>query len=239
MNQIETQLNRLKLHGMSRSWQALLETRRSHELSLSEGLELLLQAEDQDRSDRRFERLQKNARFRYQASIEELNLEATRGLDKSLISQLATGDYLSKGESVLISGATGCGKSFLASALGHQACAQGYKVAYYNVQKLLLRTKMSRLDGSIYKFFEKVAKTDLLILDDFGLTHLEQQQRMDFMEMIEDRHGRTSTIIASQLPVANWYDVIGEETIADAILDRLVHASYRIELKGESLRKKR
>jgi DNA replication protein DnaC len=239
MNQIETQLNRLKLNGMSRSWQALLETRRSHKLSLAEGLELLLQAEEQDRSDRRFERLQKNARFRYQASIEELNLEASRGLDKSLIIQLATGDYLSKGESVLISGATGCGKSFLASALGHQACAQGYKVAYYNVQKLLLRTKMSRLDGSIYKFFEKVAKTDLLILDDFGLTHLEQQQRMDFMEMIEDRHGRTSTIIASQLPVANWYDVIGEETIADAILDRLVHASYRIELKGESLRKKR
>lgn len=239
MNQIETHLNRLKLYGMSRSWQALLETRKSHELSLAEGLELLLQAEEQHRSDRRFERLQKNARFRYQASIEELNLEASRGVDKSLVIQLATGDYLAKGESVLITGATGCGKSFLASALGHQACAQGYKVAYYNVQKLLLKTKMSRLDGSIYKFFEKVAKTDLLILDDFGLTHLEQQQRMDFMELIEDRHGRTSTIIASQLPVANWYDVIGEETIADAILDRLVHASYRIELKGESLRKKR
>ena len=224
---------------MSRSWQALLETRRSHELTLSEGLELLLQAEQQDRSDRRFERLQKNARFRYQASIEELSMEASRGLDKALVTQLATGEYLSKGESVLISGATGCGKSFLASALGHQACAQGYKVAYFNVQKLLLRTKMARLDGTIYKFLEKMAKTDLLILDDFGLTHLEQQQRMDLMEMIEDRHGRTSTIIASQLPVANWYDVIGEETIADAILDRLVHASYRIELKGESLRKKR
>jgi DNA replication protein DnaC len=151
---------------------------------------------------RRFERLQKNARFRYQASIEELNMDVGRGLDKSLITQLATGDYLSKGESVLISGATGCGKSFLASALGHQACAQGYKVAYYNLQKLLLRTKMSRLDGSIYKFFERMVKTELLILDDFGLTHL-QQQRIDFMEMIEDRHGRTSTIIASQLPVAN------------------------------------
>lgn len=224
---------------MSRSWQALLETRRSHELSLAEGLELLLQAEEQERADKRFERLQKSARFRYQASIEELKLDASRGLDKSLITQLATGDYLSKGESVLISGATGCGKSFLASALGHHACAQGYKVAYFNVQKLLLRIKMSRLDGTIYKFFEKISKMDLLILDDFGLTHLEQQQRMDLMEMIEDRHGRTSTIIASQLPVASWYDVIGEETIADAILDRLVHASFRIELKGESLRKKR
>ena len=239
MNQIENQLNKLRLNGMSRSWQALLETRRSHELSLAEGLELLLQAEEQERTDKRFERLQKSAGFRYQASIEELKLEASRGLDKGLITQLATGEYLSKGESVLISGATGCGKSFIASALGHHACAQGYKVAYFNVQKLLLRIKMSRLDGTIYKFFEKISKMNLLILDDFGLTHLEQQQRMDLMEMIEDRHGRTSTIIASQLPVASWYDVIGEETIADAILDRLVHASYRIELKGESLRKKR
>lgn len=239
MNQIETQLNKLRLNGMSRSWQALLETRRSHELSLAEGLEMLLQAEEQERADKRFERLHKNARFRYQASIEELKLDAPRGLDKSLATQLATGDYLSKGESVLISGATGCGKSFLASALGHHACAQGYKVAYFNVQKLLLKIKMSRLDGTVYKFFEKISKTDLLILDDFGLTPLEQQQRMDMMEMIEDRHGRTSTIVASQLPVASWYDVIGEGTIADAILDRLVHASYRIELKGESLRKKR
>jgi DNA replication protein DnaC len=239
MNQIETQLNKLRLNGMSRSWQALLETRRSHDLSLAEGLEMLLQAEEQERADKRFERLHKNARFRYQASIEELKLDASRGLDKNLVTQLATGDYLSKGESVLISGATGCGKSFLASALGHHACAQGYKVTYFNVQKLLLRIKMSRLDGTIYKFFEKISKTDLLILDDFGLTPLEQQQRMDMMEMIEDRHGRKSTIVASQLPVASWYDVIGEGTIADAILDRLVHASYRIELKGESLRKKR
>ena len=238
MMQIESQLTRLRLHGMSRSWQALLETRKSHELSLSEGLALLLQAEEEDRSDRRFEQLRKNARFRYQASVEELRLEAARGLDKGLILGLATGEYLAKAESVLISGATGCGKSFLASALGHQACAQGYKVAYYNVQKLLLRTKMARLDGTIYKFLERLSKTDLLILDDFGLTHLEQQQRLDLMEIIEDRHAKASTIIASQLPVASWYDVIGEETIADAILDRLVHSSYRVELRGESLRKK-
>jgi DNA replication protein DnaC len=238
MMQIESQLTRLRLHGMSRSWQALLETRKSHELSLSEGLALLLQAEEEDRADRRFEQLKKNARFRYQASVEELRLEASRGLDKGLVLSLATGEYLAKAESVLISGATGCGKSFLASALGHQACAQGYKVAYYNVQKLLLRTKMARLDGTIYKFLERLSKTDLLVLDDFGLTHLEQQQRLDLMEIIEDRHAKASTIIASQLPVASWYDVIGEETIADAILDRLVHSSYRIELRGESLRKK-
>ena len=239
MMQIESQLNHLRLHGMSRTWQALLETRRQHELSLSEGLELLLQAEEQERTNSRFERLRKNARFRYQASVEELTMDASRGMDKSLISALATGEYLSKGESVLITGATGCGKSFLVSALGHQACAQGYKVAYYNMQKLLLKTKISRIEGTIVKFFENLAKADLLILDDFGLTHLEQQQQLDLMEMIEDRHGKSSTMIASQLPVASWYDIIGEETIADAILDRLVHTSYRIEFKGESLRKKR
>ncbi len=239
MMQIESQLSRLRLHGMSRTWQALLETRRQHELSLSEGLELLLQAEEQERANNRFERLRKNARFRYQSSVEELTMDATRGMDKALISALATGEYLAKGESVLITGATGCGKSFLASALGHQACAQGYKVAYYNMQKLLLKTKISRIEGTIVKFFEDLSKTDLLILDDFGLTHLEKQQQLDLMEMIEDRHGKSSTMIASQLPVASWYDVIGEETIADAILDRLVHSSYRIEFKGESLRKKR
>jgi DNA replication protein DnaC len=239
MMQIESQLSRLRLHGMSRTWQALLETRRQHELSLGEGLEILLQAEEQERSNNRFERLRKSARFRYQSSVEELKLDASRGMDKALISDLATGEYLKKGESVLITGASGCGKSFLASALGSHACAQGYKVAYYNMQKLLLKTKISRIEGTIVRLFENLAKTDLLILDDFGLTRLEQQQRLDLMEMIEDRHGKSSTMIASQLPVANWYDIIGEETIADAILDRLVHTSYRIELKGESLRKKR
>lgn len=239
MEQIETQLAELRLHGMNRGWTALLETRKHHELSLSDGLELLLQNEQEDRKNKRFERLKKNAGFRYQASVEEVYTESERGVDKALMASLATGRYLQNGESVLITGASGCGKSFIASALGHQACMQGCKVAYFNLQKLLLRTKMARLEGTINKLFAKLAKTDLLIIDDFGLTYLEQHQRMDLMEIIEDRHGQNSLIIASQLPVANWYDIIGEETIADAILDRLVHTSHRIELKGDSLRKKR
>ncbi len=238
MNNIENQLAELRLHGIKSSWKALSETKRMSELTLPEGLEILLQAEIQDRENRRFDRLRKAAMFRYQASVEELNYDASRGLDKGLVSTLATGDYIAKGESVLITGATGCGKSFVSSALGHHACAQGYKVMYFNVQKLLQRTKMARLEGTIHQLLQKISKTHLLILDDFGLTHLEKQHQLDLMEIIEDRHARSATIIVSQLPVASWFDVIGEATIADAILDRLVHTSYRIELKGESLRRK-
>ncbi len=123
--------------------------------------------------------------------------------------------------------------------LGHQACAQGFKVQYHNVQKLFLKMKMARVDGSIFKSLDKLNQTDLLILDDFGLTQLEQQQRYDLLDLIEDRHAKKATIISSQLPVANWYHVIGDETIADAILDRLIHTSHRIELKGESMRRKK
>jgi DNA replication protein DnaC len=238
MENIENQLSQLRLLGFKRGWTALLETRKNNDLSLNEGLEILLQAELQDRENRRFDRLKKTARFRYQASLEELKYDASRGLNKSLITALATGDYISNGESVLITGATGCGKSFISSALGHHACAQGFKVTYFNVQKLLQQTKMARVEGTIYQLMSKISKANLLILDDFGLTHLEKQHQMDLMEIIEDRHARAATIIVSQLPVASWFDIIGEATIADAILDRLVHTSHRIELKGESLRKK-
>src|SRR5690554_4054690 len=204
---IENQLTQLRLHGIKTSWKSLTETKRLGELSLPEGLEMLLQAEIQDRDNRRFDRLRKAAMFRYQASIEELKYDASRGLDKGLITTLATGNYIEKGGSILITGATGCGKSFICSALGHHACAQGYKVAYFNVQKLLQRTKMARLEGTIHQFFQKISKTHLLILDDFGLTHLEKQHQMDLMEIIEDKHARSATMIVSQLPVANWFDV--------------------------------
>lgn len=235
---IENYLQQLRLHGMSRVWQSLQERKQPDQTPLSEGLELMLQAEVDDRENRRYERLRKNAGFRYKASIEEVKTDASRGLDAQVINRLATGEYINKGQSVLITGATGCGKSFLASALGHQACAQGKKVAYFSTQKLFLKTKMARLEGSILKRQEKLAKTDLLILDDFGLSPLDAQQRLDLMEIMEDRHARASTIIASQLPVGSWYEVIGEETIADAILDRFAHTAHRIELQGESLRRK-
>ncbi len=227
MDQIKSQLCSLRLSGMASCWQTLEETRRTPELSLKDGMELLLQAESDQRNVNRYARLLKSAGFRYNASIEELRAESARGMDRALIDRLAMGDYIRNGEAILITGSTGCGKSFLASALGNRACRQGYTVAYFNMQKLLMRLKVSRLDGSIIKLFDKLAKTDLLILDDFGLTPLQGQQQMDFMEIIEDRHAKKATIIASQLPVAKWFDVIGEETIADAILDRVVHTSYR------------
>lgn len=238
MTKIENQIKELRLLGMATSWNALMETRQHHELSLSEGLEILLQGEQEDRINRRFERLKRGAKFRYSATIEELIYENTRGLNKSQITELATGNYLNKGESILITGATGCGKSFAASALGHRACSQGIAVLYFNIQKLLLKIKMARIDGTVFKLFDKIAKAGLLILDDFGLTHLDKKQQMDLMEIMEDRHAKKATIIVSQLPVTSWYEIIGEATIADAILDRLVHSSHRIELKGKSLRKK-
>jgi DNA replication protein DnaC len=237
--QIELKLRQMRLTGMARGWQALKETRQVHELSFGEGLEILIQREEEERKNNRFIRMIKGARFRYQASLEELSYEPSRGLNKSMIASLATCQYITKGESVLITGATGCGKSYLASALGHQACLHGHSVIYSNTQKFMLRTKMARADGTILKYFDKIANASLLILDDFGLTKMDQQQQFDLMEVIEDRHGKASTIIVSQLPPASWFDVISETTIADAILDRLVHSSNIIELKGESLRKKR
>lgn len=239
MEQIKASLTRLRLPGMSACLRTLEETRQVYELSFMDGLKLLLQAESDQREASRLERLVKNATFRYRASIEELAFNAARGLEQSKVIALSTGSYIPNGESILITGATGCGKSFLATALGMQACRQGHSVIYHNMQKLMARFKIARLEGSSISLFDKLAKTDLLILDDFGLAAMDNQQQLDFMEIIEDRHARKATIITSQLPVANWFDVFKEETLADAILDRIVHSSHRFELKGDSLRKKR
>jgi len=231
-------MGQLRLHGMLASWQSLLETRTHQNLSLVEGLQHLLEAEHLERGHRRVQRLRNAAGFRYQASMAELTYSPSRGLDKNTIALLADGRYIDQGQAILISGPTGCGKSFLASALGHQACQLGYKVSYFNMQKLIQQLVLSRADGSILKLFSKIAKSQLLILDDFGLKPLDNQQRLDLLDIVEDRHQKMATMIVSQLPIANWYDVIGESTVADAILDRLIHTAHRLELRGESMRKK-
>ena len=239
MKQIELQLKGLKLIGMSKEYQSLEDSKQLHNLGFSEGLELLLQAELNERKAKRFERLKVRAKFRYQASLEELIVERSRGINKEILTSLWSCEFIGKGESIIITGATGSGKSFLASALGHQACVMGKSVAYYNMTKLSNKLKMVRAEGTASNFFDKLSKTSLLIIDDFGLAPLSKEQKYDLLEIIEDRHNKTSTLIASQLPIKTWHEIIGDVTIADAILDRLVHTAHRIELKGESLRKRK
>ena len=236
---IKEQMNSLRLQGMSTLWDSLTESRQHVQLDLHDGLQLLLQAEKEDRQQRRTARLIYQARFRYQASMEEISFDPSRRLDKSLILSLTDCQFIQKGQSVVLTGPTGAGKSFLASALGHQACMMGYTTAYYNVKRLLTLLKLAKVDGSIFKVHRRLYKTNLLILDDFGLQILNDKQRIDFLDIIEDRHGRKSTIIVSQIPVANWFDVIVDNTIADAIVDRIIHQSIKIEMKGESMRKNR
>jgi DNA replication protein DnaC len=238
MDEIIKEFNTLKLSGMARLWVSLNETKHLDKLTLVDGLTLLLQAEKDIRTTNRNTRLLKEADFRYSATLEQLEANSKRGIDSNMLAVLATGSYLDKGESILITGAAGVGKSYLATALGNKACNQGYRVSYFNMQKLMGKLKLARIDGTIVKLITKISRVDLLIIDDFGMKTLEGQQQNDFMEIIEDRHGRKATIISSQLPISKWYDVIGNEVIADAILDRIIHSSHRFDLKGESLRKK-
>lgn len=225
----------LRLHGMLQAYQSSMDIK--VQLTGDELLSILIDAEWQDRDNKRISRLTQGAGFRYTSNLSEVNYQAVRELNKDLLARLATGHFIDQKENVLITGPTGVGKSFLASALGHQACSLGYKTAYYNTAKLFTRLHGARADNSLYKEIARIEKQDLLILDDFGLQNLDKPQRDLLMEIIEDRHNKKSTIIASQLPVSAWYEVIGEGTIADAILDRLVHAAHRLNLSGESLRK--
>jgi DNA replication protein DnaC len=231
-------LSKMKLTGMARAFRTSLESGKAHSLTADELLHFLVEAEWDERYNRKLERTLKQARFRYKASVEQITFENNR-LDKNLVLRLADCDFIKKQENVLITGSTGIGKSYLASALGHQACALGYKVIYQHSTKLFARLKIAKADGSYLKEIARLEKQDLLIIDDFGLNPLDAQNRAALMEIMEDRHGKASTIIASQVPIPKWHDVIGEQTIADAILDRLVHDAWRVELKGESLRKKK
>ena len=198
----------------------------------------LVNSEWDDRQNRSVERGLKNAKFRYKASIESLTYDASRNIDKNVIMRLAECSFIDKHENILITGSTGIGKSYIASALGHQACALGYKVSYQNTAKLFAKLKMTKADGSYLKEVTRLEKQQLLILDDFGLQPFDSQSRAALMEIIEDRHGKKSTIITSQIPVNKWYEVIGEKTVADAILDRIIYESHRLDLRGDSLRKK-
>jgi len=190
-----------------------------------------------ERENRRLGTRLKKAKLRHACCIEDLDFRAPRGLDKSLILSLAACAWIAKGINVLVTGPTGVGKSYLACALGHKACLEGQSVLYLRLPRLLEELRLAKADGSYGKLMMTYAKTSLLVLDDWGLTPLGDEQRRDLLELLEDRHGLRSTIVTSQLPVENWHDYLGDPTLADAILDRLVHNAYKINLKGESMRK--
>ena len=240
MNQTTTiqKLEELRMSGFIRAYREIMETCRNKDFTTEEIISHLVQAEWDDRYNRRLKRLITRARFRYQASMEQIDYAAKRDLDKNQMLRLSSCSWITNKQNIIVSGSTGLGKSFLASALGHQACMQGYKVFYRNCSKLFDELKIAKADGTYIKEIGKIEKHDLLILDDFALKPLDNNQRLILLEILEDRHGKRSTIITSQLPVSKWHDVIGDPTIADAILDRMVHSSHRISLVGDSLRKK-
>src|SRR3954447_23288023 len=231
-------MRRMRLFGMYHTFKSTMESPRNDPFTADEMIALLIDSEWDDRHNRAIARSMTNARFRYKATIEQLDYSGERGIDKNQLHRLADGGFITKKENLLITGSTGTGKSFIASAIGNQACQLGFKVLYANTARLLAQLKIAKADGSSIKELMKIEKMDLLILDDFGIQPFDQPGRASLLEVIEDRHGKRSTIITSQLPVKQWYEVIGESTVADAILDRIVHSAQRIELKGESLRKK-
>jgi DNA replication protein DnaC len=232
-------MRKMKFFGMFRAFKATLETNQLQSYTADELIANMVEAEWDDRQNRRIERGLLNARFRYKASVEDLYYHATRNIDRNQMMRLAECNFIKRNENLLITGSTGIGKSYIASALGHQACMLGYRVLYANTPKLFAKLKMAKADASYIKEITKIERQHLLILDDFGIQPFDAQNRQSLMEIIEDRHGKSSMIITSQLPVNKWYEVIGEKTIADAILDRIIHDAHRMELKGESLRKKR
>lgn len=229
----------MKLYGMVRNFRTSLESPNREKYTPDEFIAMLIDAEWDDRYNRKLSRSVKNAKFRYKAAVEQINFDDQRLAIKNQVLRLADCGFIDKKENVLITGSTGVGKSYIASAIGHQACSMAYKVLYEHSSKLFARLKSSKADGTYLKEITRIEKQDLLIIDDFGIQPLDQQSRTILMEVIEDRHGKKSTLLTSQVPIKLWHEVIGEQTIADAILDRIIHDAQRLELTGESMRKKR
>ena len=237
LQQTIDRLHELKLTGMA---QALEEQRGQpdlNDLTFEDRLALLLERETTARADRRLTRLLQIARLRLPAMVEDIDFKTPRGLDRSVVLRLTGCDWIHQHQVVLIVGATGTGKTYLGCALGHSACRQGLTVRYLRLPRLLNDLALAKADGSYGKLLTTLARTQLLILDDWGLAPLGDRERRDLLEVIEDRYGRRATLIASQLPVEHWHELIGDPTFGDAILDRLVHGAHRITLKGLSMRR--
>ena len=240
MNEITlTKMKQMKLFGMHGAFKTAIETGKTDDYTLDQFVSMIIDAEWDDRNNRKIERMIKNARFHYKSSIENIIYEESRNIEKNKILRLAECEFIKKCENILITGSTGAGKSYIATALGYQACIEGYRVMYFNTTKLFSKLKMAKADGSYLKELAKIERQHLIILDDFGMQPLDSQNRITLLEIIEDRHNKGSVILTAQMPVKGWYEIIGEKTIADAILDRLIHPSHRIELAGESMRRKR
>jgi len=231
------QLRELKLTGMHRALSEQMDMSDLDPLSFEERLGLLVDREMTERADRRLQYRLRMARLRQSACIEDIDYRHRRGLDKRLMRQLATGEYLERQLNVLITGPAGVGKTWLACALAQKACRDGRTARYLRLPRLMQDMPIAKADGRYPKLLREYAKVDLLILDDWGLMPLNDDTRRDLLEILDDRHNRKSTLITSQLPIEQWHEYIGEPTLADAILDRLVHNAYRLPLKGESMRK--
>lgn len=241
MNTIATleQMKELRLAGMAQAYSQQLELPIHQQLEAHELIAQLLQSEQLCRQHEKTSYYLKLAKLRLPAIPEQISCSAARNLTKQQLATLLEGHYLKMGENLLITGATGCGKSYLACALGYQACLLGMKTAYFSMNRLIERITLSKLDGSYLKLLNHLERQALIILDDFGLQPMQQDIKLALLQILEERHGKRSTLITSQLPVSAWHDYINEPTIADAIMDRLTAGAHRIELKGESLRRKK